>query len=90
MDYVTSMDFEDAADFNMLKTLILDAASDRNLNIFDNVFDWSIMLTKAKIASEPKGSLKGSRKPLVFHNNSSLSESFERDFEYASNQEKLA
>ena len=54
MDYVTNMQFEDAADFNMLKTLILEAASDANLNIFDNVFDWSLLLTQQKIQSEPK------------------------------------
>ena len=54
MDYVTNMQFEDAADFNMLKTLILEAASDANLNIFDNVFDWSLLLTKQKVSSEPK------------------------------------
>ena len=49
MDYVTNLDFKEAADFNMLKNLVWEAASDANLNIFDNVFDWSLLLTKQQI-----------------------------------------
>ena len=57
MDYVTNLRFEEAADFNMLKTLVLEAAGDANLNIFDNVFDWSLLLTQQKmqrISSVPR------------------------------------
>ena len=53
MDYVTNLDFKEAADFSMLKNLVWEAASDANLNIFDNVFDWSILLTKQRIRSDP-------------------------------------
>ena len=45
MNYVTTLDFEDAADFEFLKSLIETVAVEKNLNIFDNIFDWSILLT---------------------------------------------
>lgn len=46
MKYVTALAFEEAADFSFLKSLILEAADDANLNIFDNIYDWSLILTQ--------------------------------------------
>ena len=40
--------FEEAADFPMLKRLITQAADEARLDIFDNIFDWSILLTDQK------------------------------------------
>ncbi len=37
--------FDEAADFNYLKSLICEAASHAKIDLFDNVYDWSIMLT---------------------------------------------
>lgn len=52
MDYVTSLGFEEAADFSLLKNLIVEAGVEARLNIFDNIYDWSILLTdKKKIVS---------------------------------------
>jgi len=44
MDYVYSMNFVDAADFNFLRGLVDQAAVDAKVNIFDNVFDWTELL----------------------------------------------
>ena len=48
MDYVMGLGFEEAANFTMLKTLITQAADEAGLDIFDNIFDWSILLTDQK------------------------------------------
>lgn len=45
MDYVSSLEFEKAADYDYLKSLIRGAAFENNYDLFDNVFDWSIRLT---------------------------------------------
>lgn len=34
--------------------MVIDAAIDANLDIFDDVFDWSLQLTKNPIAPSPK------------------------------------
>ena len=40
----------------MLKQLVYDAAIEHNLDIFDNVFDWSIKLTRTKfMPNQPDG-----------------------------------
>jgi len=39
------MQFNEGADFEYLKQLMDDAAFENGLDIFDNVFDWSIRLT---------------------------------------------
>lgn len=52
MDYVTSMQFEDSADFTMLKELIVDAAFESGVDISDNVFDWSLRLVQPRISSQ--------------------------------------
>ena len=49
MDYVSSLEFEKAADYDYLKSLIRGAAFENNYDLFDNVFDWSIRLTQPKI-----------------------------------------
>ena len=46
MDYVTKLAFEEAPDFARLKDMVTDTATEANLDIFDNVFDWSLLLTK--------------------------------------------
>ena len=48
MDYVMGLSFEEAANFTMLKALITQAADEADLDIFDNIFDWSILLTDQK------------------------------------------
>jgi topoisomerase IA-like protein len=45
------MSFEETPNFNYMKGLVISAAEDANLDIFDNVFDWSILLTNQKKAS---------------------------------------
>jgi len=45
MNYVTKMRFEYCADFGMLKRLVLDAATENGIDIFDNVYDWSLRLS---------------------------------------------
>ena len=42
------LSFEEAANFTMLKALITQAANEADLDIFDNIFDWSILLTDQK------------------------------------------
>lgn len=39
------MEFEAGADFDFLKSLVVDAARDADVDIFDNIFDWSLILT---------------------------------------------
>ena len=53
LDYCSKMTFEQAADFDYLKYLVLQMAEDAKINIFDNVFDWTILLTKKEISSNP-------------------------------------
>lgn len=53
MNYVTGLTFEEAPDFDRLKQLIVNAADESRIDLFDNVFDWSIKLTKRKISSNP-------------------------------------
>ena len=48
MSYVTSLQFEQKACFFHLKMLAKRAANDAKIDIFDNVFDWSILLTKRR------------------------------------------
>jgi hypothetical protein len=53
MEYCSNLKFEEAADFEMLKILILQAAKENEINLFDNVFDWSLQLTSKAIQSNP-------------------------------------
>mmetsp|Transcript_23417 Transcript_23417/g.29114 ORF Transcript_23417/g.29114 Transcript_23417/m.29114 type:complete len:189 (+) Transcript_23417:368-934(+) len=53
MNYVTNMQFEEAADFGLLKQLVVDIARENDLDIFDNIFDWSLRLSNPKIVSNP-------------------------------------
>jgi len=53
MEYCSNLKFEEAADFEMLKFLVLQAARDNEINLFDNVFDWSLQLTSKSIHSNP-------------------------------------
>ena len=46
------LQFEEAADFTMLKQLIVDAATENELNIFDDVFDWSLLLSSQRVHSQ--------------------------------------
>ena len=45
MNYVSMLKFEESADFDHLKNLVLRAAQQANLDIFDDIFDWNIILT---------------------------------------------
>ena len=58
MDTVTNLEFSQSPDFNALKALILEAAFERDYDIFDKVFDWSIRLTQTKISSHAKSLVK--------------------------------
>ena len=72
MNYVTKMAFEEAPDFVRLKALVTDAATEHNIDIFDNVFDWTLLLTKRKISSNPGAqprALSRARKSLAKHIN---------------------
>ena len=46
MQYCNNLQFEEAADFNKLKLLVTSAAEEAKLDIFDNVFDWSLLLIR--------------------------------------------
>ena len=46
MDYVRGLEFEQHADFNMLKSLVRDMANEAQIDLFDNVFDWSLKLVQ--------------------------------------------
>ncbi len=46
MNYVTRLAFKEVPDFAMLKQLIIDAAAEHSIDLFDNVFDWNIKLVK--------------------------------------------
>ena len=46
MDYVRKLNFEQQADFDMLKLLVLDMATEAMVDLFDNVFDWSVKLVE--------------------------------------------
>ena len=48
MNYAMSLQFDQPPDFTYLKKLIWSAASDNCIELFDNVFDWSIKLTQPK------------------------------------------
>lgn len=70
MNYVTGMAFEEAPDFSRLKALVTDAATQHNIDIFDNVFDWTLLLTKRKFSSNPgpqPRALSRARKSLANH-----------------------
>ena len=54
MNYVMSLRFEQGADFNFMKQLVIEAAVDANIDLHDNVFDWSIHLIKNPISKNPK------------------------------------
>ena len=40
-----NLNFDEDPDYSMLKKLIINTASDANLDIFDDVFDWSLFLS---------------------------------------------
>ena len=44
-NYVMNLNFDEDPDYSMLKKLIRNTASDANLDIFDDVFDWSLFLS---------------------------------------------
>ena len=46
MDYVSNLDFEQQADFNMLKLLVIEMANEDMVDLFDNIFDWSFKLVE--------------------------------------------
>ena len=52
MDYCEKLAFEEAADFDYLKFLVLQMAENAKVNIFDNIFDWTELLTTKRISSE--------------------------------------
>jgi len=46
------MRFEEQADFGTLKDLIKQAGDESNLNLFDNVFDWALILANQQIMAK--------------------------------------
>ena len=44
-NYVTGLSFTADPDYSMLKELVRNTASEANLDIFDEVFDWSLFLS---------------------------------------------
>ncbi len=64
MNYVTRLAFDKRPDFEYLKNLVIDAATEAQLNIYDGVYDWSSILAdyhyqKSQIC-EQAGSSKNS------------------------------
>ena len=53
MDYVMSLEFTEAPNFDQMKQMVTSNAVDADLNIFDNVFDWSILLTNRDSKDNP-------------------------------------
>ena len=47
MDYASNLGFEQSPDFDFLKEMVQLAARENGLDIFDNVFDWTLLLTKS-------------------------------------------
>ena len=45
MDYVMRLKFTEAPNYDKMKQMVTSSAVDADLNIFDNMFDWSILLT---------------------------------------------
>ena len=54
MSYVTSLKFDQKASFFHLKMLAKRAANDAKIDIFDKVFDWSILLTESRDQQETR------------------------------------
>ena len=44
MNYVTGMSRTQAGDFEKMKKLVMDCACENSIDLFDNTFDWSILL----------------------------------------------
>lgn len=44
MDYVTRLAFDKRPNFEYLKSLVIEAAAEAKLNIYDGVYDWSNIL----------------------------------------------
>ena len=51
MDYANRLRFEECPDFTMLKEMIIQTANDNNLDIFDQIFDWTLFLTRKEYRS---------------------------------------
>jgi len=47
------MSFEQEPNFAYLRQLVVSAATDANLDIFDNVFDWSLKMVRQEFKSDP-------------------------------------
>lgn len=47
------MEFSALPDFTLLKNMVLRAAKAQNIDIFDNVFDWTLQLTRTPVSSDP-------------------------------------
>ena len=45
MDICNALKFDQMPDFQLLKTMIRTAADEAGLDIFDNAFDWNLILT---------------------------------------------
>ena len=52
MNYVTSLEFEELADFDHMKNLVKRIAVEADLNIFDNIFDWCILVDNQKYKND--------------------------------------
>lgn len=46
LDYVMDLKFTEDPNFDFMKQLVRDAANEANLDIFDNVYDWSLLLSR--------------------------------------------
>ena len=58
MDYCEKLGFEEPADFDYLKFLVLQAAENAQVNIFDNIFDWTELLTAKRVSSDNQAMVK--------------------------------
>lgn len=53
MDVVRNQAFEECADFHSLKNFVEQTARNYNIDIFDGIFDWSLVLTRQDTMSIP-------------------------------------
>lgn len=50
MTYVSRLNYEQPADFDYMKGLVLQAAHEANLAINDNIYDWSIAILSKNLS----------------------------------------
>ena len=53
MQHVGGQSFEACADFELLKFIVIQEANDQNIDLYDNVFDWTLYMTRDNLSSDP-------------------------------------